>query len=265
MGESVQYFMPSSGLAEFSGVEGDVHLPKPGKATPQLAEAIRHARTSVGVYYDPISKVYKKGGRGAPEPWRRPRRRRRRRKAVAGPEADDQGDPRELGPGAEVRKFRDSLAFGTPQSVALRGGFLRAQKSGLFRGGRAHPANAGRMAETQGSKCASLPSASQSSASTKPRNGLRAGRSPRGQEKTCADLAPHADAFPAFRLSSCPRGSEHLIVLSAPFFVQCRPHHVSHIMWWESDFSHRRNDDAAALFLAHRLGRPLARSYHLMM
>ena len=35
--------------------------------TPQLAEAIRHARTSVGVYYDPISKVYKKGGRGAPE------------------------------------------------------------------------------------------------------------------------------------------------------------------------------------------------------
>ena len=67
VGESVQYFMPSSGLADFSGVEGDVHLPKPGKATPQLAEAIRHARTSVGVYYDPISKVYKKGGRGAPE------------------------------------------------------------------------------------------------------------------------------------------------------------------------------------------------------
>jgi hypothetical protein len=67
VGENVQYFMPESGLAKFSGIEGDAHLPKPGKATPQLAEAIRHARTSVGVFYDPISKVYKKGGRGAPE------------------------------------------------------------------------------------------------------------------------------------------------------------------------------------------------------
>ena len=93
VGESVQYFMPSSGLAEFSGVEGDVHLPKPGKATPQLAEAIRHARTSVGVYYDPISKVYKKGGRGAPEaPAQAAAAAAGGEKAVAGPEADDQGD-----------------------------------------------------------------------------------------------------------------------------------------------------------------------------